>query len=125
MFTESYAEILATVGVELRTEDQCARADIEDAERRLGVNIPVSLKDYYLFSGREKRINQFQNRLLPPEKWFTDSSHLVFMEENQCVVYWGIPAAQEPKTEAGVFQGVNVRPKGIEWHAEHDFVSRS
>lgn len=120
MFTDSYRDIFATVGVQLRSEDGCASAELEDAERRLGIKIPVSLKEYYLLSGREKRINQFHNRLLLPEKWSIDSSHLVFMEENQSVVYWGISAAPESKTDAGVFQGVNLRDKGIDWHAEHD-----
>jgi hypothetical protein len=120
VFTDSYRDTFASVGVQLRSQDGCASGDIEDAERRFGIKIPVSLNEYYLLSGREKRINQFHNRLLPPEKWFVDSSHLVFMEENQWVVYWGISAAQEPKTDAGVFQGVNLRDKGIEWHAEHD-----
>ena len=120
VFTDSYRDTFVTVGVQLRSEDGCASADIEAAERRLGIKIPVSLKEYYLLSGREKRINQFHNRLLPPEKWFTDSSHLVFMEENQWVVYWGISPVQEPKTDTGVFQGFKLRDKGIDWHAEHD-----
>ena len=64
MFTEAYHDTFATVGIRLRSEDGCERADIEDAERHLGIKIPVSLKEYYLAPGREKRINQFHNRLL-------------------------------------------------------------
>ena len=119
VFADSYREMFATVGVELGTEDACPPADVEDAERRLGVRVPRCLKEYYLLCGREKRLNQFHNRLLPPGKWFTDSGHVVFMEENQRVVYWGVAADREAKADARVFQGVN-RREGIEWHPEHD-----
>src|SRR5262249_10294048 len=78
------------------------------------------LEEYYLLAGREKRINQFHNRLLPPEKWFLDSDRLVFMEENQRVVFWGIPAEQQMKSDAPVLQGVNLREKGVQWATEHE-----
>jgi hypothetical protein len=120
VFTESYQETFATLGVQLRSEDACSTADIEDAETRLGVRLPGSLKEYYLVAGREKRVNQFHNRLLPPKKLWIDSERVVFMEENQWVIYWGVPAARETGPDAGAFQGVNRRDKGIEWHPEHD-----
>jgi hypothetical protein len=126
-FTESYRNTFATVGVQLRDEDGCASADIEDVERRLGIKIPVSLQEYYLLSGREKRINQFFDRVRAPEKWEIDSVHwdidsdqLVFMEENQWVVYWGVPSAQDRKTDDAVSVGFNIRQKGIQWRAEHE-----
>jgi hypothetical protein len=120
LFTDPYRDVFTTLGIQLRSEDACPTADIEKAERRLAVKLPRSLKEYYLVAGREKRINQFHNRLLPPEKLFLDTGRVVFMEENQWVVYWGIPAAVEMKPDATVFQGVNCRDKGIEWHPEHD-----
>jgi hypothetical protein len=120
VFTDSYGDTFATVGIRLRSEDACSNADLEHAERRLAIKLPESLKEYYLVAGREKRINQIHNRLLPPEKLFIDSRRLVFMEENQWVVYWGVAAGQDVKTDAAVFQGVNRRDKGIEWHPEHD-----
>lgn len=123
MLANSYQDTFATFGIRLRSEDACTTADIEDAERRLRVVLPGALKDYYLFAGREKRINQFHNRLLPPEKLFIDSERVVFMEENQWAVFWGVPALREAKADAAVFQGVNRRDKAIEWHPEHDSCS--
>src|SRR5262245_11775085 len=114
MLTNSYQDTFATLGIRLRSEDACSAADIGDAERSLAVKLPGSLKEYYLVAGREKRINQFHNRLLPPEKLFIDSERVVFMEENQWVVYWGVPALRDTKPDADVFQGVNRRDKGIE-----------
>ncbi len=71
-FADSYRDTFATLGTPLREEDACADSDIQDAEQRLSVKLPGSLKQYYLVAGREKRINQFHNRLLPPEKLFVD-----------------------------------------------------
>jgi hypothetical protein len=123
VFTEAYQDTFGTLGIRLGCEAACSSADIDDAERRLGFRLPGSLKEYYLVAGREKRINQFHNRLLPPEKLWIDSERVVFMEENQWVVYWGVPAARELMQDAAVFQGVNRRDQGIEWHPEADSCS--
>jgi hypothetical protein len=120
VFTDTYHDTFATFGIRLRSEDACSNADVEAAESRLAIKLPGSLKDYYRVAGREKRINRFHNRLLPPEKLFIDSGRVVFMEENQWVVYWGVPAVPEMKRDDAVFQGVNRRDKGIEWYPEHD-----
>jgi hypothetical protein len=120
VFTDSYQDTFATFGIRLGSEDACSIADIEHAERRLAIKLSGSLREYYLVAGREKRINQFHNRLLPPEKLFVDSGHLVFMEENQRVVYWGVPAGQDVKPDAPIFQGANRREGVIDWHPEHD-----
>jgi hypothetical protein len=124
-FAESYRETFATVGVHLRDADGCPGPDIEHAERRLGIRIPVALHEYYLLSGREKRINQFFDRLRSPEHWDIDSVHwdidsdqVVFMEENQCVAYWGFPSAQERRTDDAVSVGFNIRKKGVQWRPE-------
>jgi hypothetical protein len=127
MLADSYRSTFATVGVRITDEDGCASTELEDAERRLGIKIPVSLQEYYLLSGREKHINQFFDRLRLPEQWTidsnrwdTDSDQVVFMEENQWVVYWGIPSANDRKTDDAVSVGLNVRHKGIQWRPEHD-----
>jgi hypothetical protein len=120
VFGESYHETFAAIGVRLGKEDECAGADIEDAEKELGIRIPTCLKDYYVVCGREKQINQFHDRLLAPDEWFVDAERLIFMEENQRVVFWGIPASQQRTKDAAVFQGVNLEGESIEWHPEHD-----
>ena len=120
MFTEGYRDTFATVGILLGSQDGCPSADVDNAERRLGIKLPVSLKAYYLLSGREKRLNQFHNRLLPPAMMFADSDYVVFMEENQRVVFWGTLGTREAKDDGPVFQGVNVRDKAIDRHPEHE-----
>ena len=49
-----------------------------------------------------------------------DDGFLVFMEENQCVVFWGISVDQVSDRDPAVFIGVNRHEEGIEWHPEHD-----
>ena len=63
MFTEAYRDMFATLGIQLRPEDGCASADVENGERRLEITIPQSLREYYVLAGREKRINQFQEEI--------------------------------------------------------------
>jgi hypothetical protein len=62
---------------------------VEAAEARLGVGLPGPLRDYYLSVGRHA-INRAHNRLLPPDGITVSQGRLVFMEENQQVVFWGV-----------------------------------
>jgi hypothetical protein len=93
---------------------------IDNAERHFGVRLPLALRDYHLGVGNLHTFNKAHNRLLPPKDWFLDGGKLVFMVENQAVVYWGVTAEQSPNDDPPVFQGVNCLPKLIEWHLEHE-----
>ena len=86
---------------------------IETAESRTGIRFPGPLREYYLSVGRHK-INRAHNRLLPPDALFVAQGRLVFMEENQSVVYWGVlaTAAVDPV----VFQ--TTEPDDGDWQAE-------
>jgi hypothetical protein len=90
------------------------------AERHFGVALPEALRGYYLTLGNLRELNDAHNRLLAPKDWFIDGGKLVFMVENQAVVYWGVEAAKSPDDDAAVFQGVNLLPEAIEWHPECD-----
>jgi hypothetical protein len=67
---------------------------VERAEARLGIRLPAPLRDYYLKVGRHK-INRVHNRLWPPEALEISQGRLVFMEENQGVVFWGVRSRSE------------------------------
>lgn len=62
---------------------------VESAEARLGFRLPGPLRDFYVSVGRHK-INRVHNRLWPLDALEVSQRHLVFMEENQCVVFWGV-----------------------------------
>jgi hypothetical protein len=90
------------------------------AERHFDVVLPGALRDYYLILGNLHQLNDAHDRLFAPKDWFINCGKLVFMVENQAVVYWGIEATQSPGVDVPVFQGVNLLPKCIEWHPECD-----
>ena len=93
--------------------------DLETAEKHFGVRLPLALRDFYLGVGRLHRLNDAHNHLLVPKDWFLDGGKLVFLVENQAVVYWGVEAVQTPDDDPPVFQGVNL-PEGVPWFPEHD-----
>ncbi len=80
-------------------------------ERRLGVRLPRSLRDYYLVAGSH-RLNQAHHRLLRPEDWFKSSGRIMFLEENQGVWHGGVkindPAGDDPPV-FGQYEGTNDR----------------
>jgi hypothetical protein len=56
-FAREYVRVYSGIGCELKPRDGCPEAEIADAEVRLGIRIPRSLRDYYLVAGRERRLN--------------------------------------------------------------------
>lgn len=110
-----YQDAIAALARPLAPEDGEPAESIEAAEARLGIRLPAALRDYYLVAGRFDPLNQAHNRLFPPGDWFVDAGRLVFMEENQAVVFWGVvPDGDDPP----VWQGVNLTDQPIEWHEE-------
>lgn len=60
-------------------------------EARLSIVLPQNLRTYYRTLGIHENINYSHNRLLKPnEIKFSDDRYLIFYEENQGVVSWGI-----------------------------------
>src|SRR5215510_8890658 len=92
VFSAQYRSIFETVGYQLAPEDGTPESDIRSAEQRLGTVAPDALRAYYLVAGRERHFNTIYNRLRPPAEWCIDQSKLIFMEENQVVVVWGVRA---------------------------------
>jgi hypothetical protein len=115
MFAERYRAAFASLGVPLRPKDVLKPESLEHLKLE-GLVLPKALRDYYLVAGNEETLNHSFNRLLAPENVFVESGRIVFMEENQGVVYWGIkPDGSENPT---VEQGINIEGKPIEWHSE-------
>jgi len=69
-----------------------SETEITELEERLNIKLPEKLRNYYLTLGRHENLNYSHNRLLKPDKeiGFSDDGYLIFYEENQAVVYWGI-----------------------------------
>jgi hypothetical protein len=102
--------------MQLAAGDACTMEEVDDAERALATAVPDALGSYFRLAGREARFNRAHNQLLQPAEWFIDAGHLVFLAENQSVVFWGIPVG-DARSDPPVSQGVNRDP--IEWFPEH------
>jgi len=94
-FAERLNSTFATLVRPLTPEDGQSEMSISDPETRLGLKLPAVLRDYYLLAGRFDRFNRAHNELRRPDEWSVDGGKLVFLEENQCVVFWGVEACTE------------------------------
>jgi hypothetical protein len=122
-FTERLKSTSAKLVRPLTPEDGQSETNISHAEARLGLRLPVVLREYYLLAGKFDRFNRAHNRLRRPEEWCVDGGKLVFLEENQCVVYWDVEACTTPDNDPPVYQGQNVRGQPTEWYMEHKHCS--
>jgi hypothetical protein len=122
-FAEQLRSTFATLARPLTPEDGQPEPSISDAEVRLGLRLPAVLREYYLLAGRFDRFNLAHNRLLQPERWFLDSGKLVFLDENQRVVFWSVEASLSPDDDPPIYQGPNIRGQPIEWYLEHGVCS--
>jgi hypothetical protein len=79
------------------------------AEARLGVKLPRALREYYRVTGSHPALNRTHNRLIEPARIGfvvgpAGEQFLVFYEENQEVVVWGIPRADLGLEDPPVWQ---------------------
>jgi hypothetical protein len=104
-YEDLYRALFQDFGYPLAGSAALSPRTIEQAEARLGVRAPASLRSYYLVAGRERRFNLGQERLLPPSEWTVEGKKLVFMVENQGVCVWGVsvraPDAEDPPVSEG------------------------
>jgi hypothetical protein len=119
-FSQRLESTFATLARPLTPEDGEPEPSVAQAEARLGLRLPSVLRSYYLLAGRYDRFNRAHNRLLRPEKWPVDGGKLVFLEENQWVLSWGVEASRSPDDDPPVYQGPNIRGRPTEWHLEHE-----
>jgi hypothetical protein len=88
------------------------------AEQRLGLKIPKALRSFYALVGNRKDITESYNRLLAVDKISVKDDILVFLEENQAVVIWGIRVNDLSLDDPAVFVAEN-NPKRI-WKSTGD-----
>jgi hypothetical protein len=114
-FQQQYRSLFAQFGYPLKPSAGVTEKQIAAAEKRLGVRVPAALREFYLVAGKERRFNHCHNRLLGPERWAVDRGRLMFMEENQSVLWWGVPVGKRAAADPMVAQGLNDEP--ITWQS--------
>lgn len=118
-YSTKYRKAIEILAKPVVAEDGVPSGEIAAGEHRLGIQLPSALREYHMTAGRLDGLNRAHNRLYSPHDWFVDAGNLVFMEENQLVVFWGIPINGDPSDDPPVLQGVNVIDQPVEWHLEH------
>jgi hypothetical protein len=85
-------------GVGIRSGDGNTVAELDAAEKRLGVALPAAVRDAYRLFGRRDDLTRVQDRLLTPQELelADDGRLLVFRAENQYVTRWGVRLTGEP-----------------------------
>jgi hypothetical protein len=76
--------------------------------------LPPAFRDYYESAGKVS-INTEHNILYDPKKLKIWKGKLLFMEENQRVVFWGLDVREFDQADPKVFQANNSEP--IEWYS--------
>ncbi|MDI2125795.1 SMI1/KNR4 family protein [Yinghuangia seranimata] len=97
-FIERYAAAWCTA---IRPGDGCPEDELLAAEARLGVALPLALRETYRLLGRRADLTSNQDVLLPLDQLRVEGDVLVYRMENQAVSEWGVlldPDDPDPPT---------------------------
>lgn len=120
-FWNDYSRLVAKLMPPLASRDGVPESEIIAAEARLGSRLPTVLREFYALVGRRKDINAVHNRLVSLKELEVDQERLVFYEENQAVVLWGVSLLNPDDADPAVFMAENQRD--LEWESDHDHLS--
>ncbi len=104
-----------------KPEEGIESATLRASLEAKNLSIPLALFDYYSTAGQHW-INRTHNQLRPIKEFSWVDDKLVFMDENQDVVCWGIDRADLGLDDPIVWQGVAGDP--IKWYQEDHTASR-
>ena len=116
-FDKTYGSLcMKYLGRSVTSSDGVSELVIAKAEKRLGFALPASLRMYYLACGRNRKLNKSHNSLRSPGTLAIEDGHLVFMDENQDVVSWGVRIEDLKSANPIIWQRNNTRP--VQWYSE-------
>ncbi|MFF4398755.1 SMI1/KNR4 family protein [Streptomyces sp. NPDC001480] len=100
----------------LESGDGWTRADLDAAEERLGLRLPVAMREAYLLFGRRKELTSNHDVLLSPAELYVDDAEeaLVFRHENQGAASWGILLDSLQDDDPAVFVRLDLADKSAE-----------
>ena len=100
--------------------DGLSEIELARVEARLGIKLPATLRTFYLLVGNNKVITRAHNRFMRPRSLSMYNNALVFLEQNQKVMFWGILRDDLIIYDPAVHQG---NPEETEWYPDGDFLS--
>lgn len=77
-------------GEPLGPDDGFADAELDAAERRLGLRLPAALREAYRLFGRRADLTSNHDVLLTPDELYVLDGALVYRAENQGCAHWGV-----------------------------------
>ncbi|MGI5324960.1 hypothetical protein [Actinomadura nitritigenes] len=83
-------EFAAGWGLPLGREDGTPEGELAEAEDRLGLGLPAAVREAYALFGRRPDLHSNLDTLLSPGELAVEHGALVFREENQGAVLWGV-----------------------------------
>lgn len=89
--------------------------EIKKVEARLGVKLPSALKGFHLTVGEVADLCSIHNVIFNPKDLAFEDGYLLFMDENQSVVTWGIKKKDLGKADPEAWQRNN---SSEVWYAE-------
>lgn len=110
----------------LDEEDGLGEADLIAAEERLGIRLPLALREAYELFGRRRDLTSNHDVLLAPAQLYVDSAReaLVFRHENQGAASWGIHLAHLAEDDPAVLIRADLADKSAEkWESWLDRLS--
>lgn len=98
-----------------KAADGLPKTDVEQAQARLVIKLPAGLRSFYLTLGALPELCSIHNVILPPKDLRFQEDYLVFMDENQEVVSWGMRREDLPAANPIIWQRNNTSE---EWYSE-------
>lgn len=105
-------------------DDGVPDADLDRAARRLELELPRALRDYYRKAGRATVLTGRFVRLLPPKQFRLDDGHLIYVRDRRGDVHWGVPVSELGREDPSLELGYRSEAGGA-WRYAPDFPSVS
>jgi hypothetical protein len=84
----------------LDEDDGCSDAELDEAEDRLDMPLPVAVREAYRLFGRRRDLTSNQDRLLAPHELEVEDDHrLVYRRECQNCAVWAVDLANATKVD--------------------------
>jgi hypothetical protein len=122
-FWRLYERTVAAYFAPIGKADGLSEKAVSACERRIGGALPLVLREYYLRVGRRADLTRKYHRLLGPADLRVSAKALLFFEESQQVVYWGIKMTDTAEADPPVWQATNHTKKRLAWYPDHDRLS--
>jgi hypothetical protein len=98
-------------------------ATIRATEVRLGLRLPITLRNFNRAWGRRKDLAKLAYPLLAPDYLEVREETLQFWVENQAILYWGIPRAAVEEVDPPVVVDDTLSGPELHWEPSHAHLS--